>query len=360
MALSDYLCGVLMGEMPGSFPLEALKAQAVAARTYTLQRLEAGGALSDDPAECQAFCDPDQAGTKYGEQADAVMEKLRRAVEETDGQVMIYDGTLITATYFSCSGGRTESAQAVWGSSVPYLLSVDSPGEEDADSFESRMELTRSELMERLEIPDTEIREITYTEGGGVETMTIGGRSFSGVELRQRLGLRSTNFQIDISGDTVTVDVKGFGHRVGMSQYGAKAMAERGQSYREILAWIFSDESARNSSRGEQAQDKGQDHERNGDPLGGLGQLGVPGVGLVLGKEAVRSTGDGAGKAGILAGLQQDHAGQKQCGEHLNNGQNCPKHSILHLAALRRCGSRNIFMWCAFPHSYDIYYHVSR
>ena len=239
MALSDYLCGVLMGEMPGSFPLEALKAQAVAARTYTLQRLEAGGALSDDPAECQAFCDPDQAGTKYGEQADAVMEKLRRAVEETDGQVMIYDGTLITATYFSCSGGRTESAQAVWGSSVPYLLSVDSPGEEDADSFESRMELTRSELMERLEIPDTEIREITYTEGGGVETMTIGGRSFSGVELRQRLGLRSTNVRIDISGDTVTVDVKGFGHRVGMSQYGAKAMAERGQSYREILAWYY-------------------------------------------------------------------------------------------------------------------------
>ena len=239
MALSDYLCGVLMGEMPGSFPLEALKAQAVAARTYTLQRLEAGGALSDDPAECQAFCDPDQAGTKYGEQADAVMEKLRRAVEETDGQVMIYDGTLITATYFSCSGGRTESAQAVWGSSVPYLLSVDSPGEEDADSFESRMELSRAELMERLEIPDTEIREITYTEGGGVETMTIGGRSFSGVELRQRLGLRSTNFQIDISGDTVTVDVKGFGHRVGMSQYGAKAMAERGQSYREILAWYY-------------------------------------------------------------------------------------------------------------------------
>ena len=239
MALSDYLCGVLMGEMPGSFPLEALKAQAVAARTYTLQRLEAGGALSDDPAECQAFCDPDQAGTKYGEQADAVMEKLRRAVEETDGQVMIYDGTLITATYFSCSGGRTESAQAVWGSSVPYLLSVDGPGEEDADSFESRMELTRSELMERLEIPDTEIREITYTEGGGVETMTIGGRSFSGVELRQRLGLRSTNVRIDISGDTVTVDVKGFGHRVGMSQYGAKAMAERGQSYREILAWYY-------------------------------------------------------------------------------------------------------------------------
>ena len=239
MALSDYLCGVLMGEMPGSFPLEALKAQAVAARTYTLQRLEAGGALSDDPAECQAVCDLDQAGTKYGEQADAVMEKLRRAVEETDGQVMIYDGTLITATYFSCSGGRTESAQAVWGSSVPYLLSVDSPGEEDADSFESRMELSRSELMERLEIPDTEIREITYTEGGGVETMTIGGRSFSGVELRQRLGLRSTNFRIDISGDTVTVDVKGFGHRVGMSQYGAKAMAERGQSYREILAWYY-------------------------------------------------------------------------------------------------------------------------
>ena len=230
MTLSEYLCGVLLGEMPADFPTEALKAQAVAARTYTMHTLESGGALSDDPSTCQAYRDPSEAPER--------LEKIRQAVLETDGEVLTYDGTLITATYFSCSGGRTESAQAVWGSSVPYLLSVESPGE-DTEKASSCVTMDREDFMNRLGIEDSEIGETTYTEGGGVDTMVIGGETFSGTELRRKLDLRSTDFSLEVSGDTVTADVRGFGHRVGLSQYGAKAMAESGSDYREILAWYY-------------------------------------------------------------------------------------------------------------------------
>ncbi len=239
MPLSDYLVGVLMGEMPASYPLEALKAQAVAARTYTLRRMEGGGVLSDDPAVCQAYVPISDAPEKYGAQAEQTLEKLRQAVAETDGQVLRYQGELITATYFSCSGGKTESAQAVWGGDIPYLLSVDSPGEEDAGSFSSTVTLTPAEVMERLEVTDLGVSSVSYTEGGGVDTMTIGGKTFTGTELRSLLGLRSTKFTMEVTSDTVTFSVTGFGHRVGMSQNGARVMAEDGKSYEEILKWYY-------------------------------------------------------------------------------------------------------------------------
>ena len=240
LSLSDYLCGVLMGEMPASFPLEALKAQAVAARTYTLRRMEGGGVLSDDPAVCQAYFPPEQAEEKYGDQAEDCLARIRQAVSETDGQVMTYEGALIAATYFSCSGGKTESAQAVWGSEVPYLISVESPGEEEARSYESTVTLELPDFLETLEITQPGVEEITYTEGGGVETMVLDGKTFSGVEMRALLGLRSTNFTMEISENQVTFHVLGYGHRVGLSQYGAKAMAEAGHDYLEILTWYYS------------------------------------------------------------------------------------------------------------------------
>ena len=240
MAMSEYLCGVLMGEMPASFPLEALKAQAVAARTYTLRRMESGGILSDDPAVCQAYCDPDTAQEKFGEQWETYLEKLRQAVAETDGEVMTYDGALISATYFSCSGGKTESAQAVWGSEVPYLVSVDSPGEEEASSYESSVTVELPVFLDTLGITEPSVSQVTYTDGGGVDTMEIDGKTFEGTELRALFDLRSTNFTMEITADAVTFYVLGFGHRVGMSQYGAKAMAENGSSYDEILTWYYS------------------------------------------------------------------------------------------------------------------------
>ena len=240
LSLQDYLCGVIMGEMPAEFPMEALKAQAVAARTYTLRRMESGGVLSDDPSVCQAYYAFDRAYEKYGDQAEEYAEKIRRAVAETDGEVMTYDGALIAATYFSCSGGKTESAQAVWGSEVPYLISVESPGEESARSYESTVTVTREALMDRLGIREAMVQQITYTEGGGIASMTIGGKTVTGVELRELFSLRSTCFTIEIDGETVTFHVLGNGHRVGLSQYGAKAMAEAGHGYAEILTWYYS------------------------------------------------------------------------------------------------------------------------
>lgn len=235
MALNDYLTGVLMGEMPASYPLEALKAQAVAARTYTIRRMEQGGTLSDDPTVCQAYIPVSRAEEKFGDQTEEYLAKLQQAVTETDGQVLTYDGELIAATYFSCSGGKTESAQAVWGGEVPYLVSVDSPGEEDSSSFSSTESVDMAEFLEVLGITSAGISEITYTDGGGVDTIVIGGKTFTGLELRELFGLRSTRFTMEITADTVSFSVQGYGHRVGMSQNGARVMAEAGNDYTEIL-----------------------------------------------------------------------------------------------------------------------------
>lgn len=239
LCLRDYLIGVVMGEMPAEFPQEALKAQAVAARTFTLRRVEQGGILSDDPAVCQAYTDPGTAETKWGENWEEYLEKITQAVEATDGQVLYYNGTLISATYFSCSGGRTESAQAVWGGDVPYLVSVDSPGEENSTVYESTVSVSMEEFLNALEIENPSVSQVTYTEGGGVDTMVVDGKTVSGTEMRRLFGLKSTLFSMEISENAVDFRVRGYGHRVGMSQYGAKAMAETGMSYEEILKWYY-------------------------------------------------------------------------------------------------------------------------
>ena len=239
MTLGEYLVGVLMGEMPASFELEALKAQTVAARTYTLRRMEQGGVLSDDPAVCQAYTSPDTAQEKWGDEWESYLSKLTRAVEETDGQVLTYNGALIAATYFSCSGGKTESAQTVWGSEVPYLISVESPGEEGASAYESVVTVDLNEFLAALEIESPSVSAVTYTQGGGVDTITIGGKTVSGTEMRGLFGLKSTLFTMEITADSVLFEVQGFGHRVGLSQYGAQAMAEAGSGYEEILKWYY-------------------------------------------------------------------------------------------------------------------------
>ena len=239
MTLEEYLVGVLMGEMPASFCLEALKAQSVAARTYTLRRLEGGGSLSDDPAVCQAYTSPDRAQEKWGENWEDYLGKLQQAVAETDGQVLTYGGELISATYFSCSGGKTESAQAVWGGEVPYLVSVESPGEEEASAYESSVTVEVDEFLGVLGVESPNVSAVTYTEGGGVDTITIGGETFSGTELRSLFGLRSTMFDMEVTADSILFDVQGYGHRVGLSQYGAQAMAEQGKGYEEILKWYY-------------------------------------------------------------------------------------------------------------------------
>lgn len=244
MGLDTYLTGVVLAEMPASFETEALKAQAVVARTYTLKAAETGGkhgngSVCTDHTCCQAYIAPaDYSGGTEN------MEKIRSAVEATSGLVLTYGGQLIEATYFSCSGGSTEDAVAVWGTDYPYLRATDSPGEENAAWYTDTVTFTPDEFAQRLGqtltgTPKSWLGFTTYTAGGGVNSMRIGNRDYKGTELRSLLGLRSTAFTVSMEADTIRITTKGYGHRVGMSQYGADAMAVAGNTFDEILAHYY-------------------------------------------------------------------------------------------------------------------------
>lgn len=247
MDMDEYLVGVVLAEMPATFEIEALKAQAVAARTYTHKAYTSGGKHADgsvctSSGCCQAYISPEdylsQGGTEAG------LEKVRAAVADTSGYVLTYGGELIEATYFSCSGGQTESAVAVWGTDYPYLQSVTSPGEEKAIHDRDTVTFPISEFQQALGVelsdtPSTWFQNVTYTTGGGIETMTIGDQVYSGTTLRAKLGLRSTAVSFQVDGSNILVTTRGYGHRVGMSQYGADAMAVTGSTYPQILAHYY-------------------------------------------------------------------------------------------------------------------------
>ena len=247
MELETYILGVVLAEMPASFEEEALKAQAVVARTYTLRHMERMDRHSDcavctKSACCQAYVSEEDYLKSSGKKAD--VDKIRLAVDGTAGQVLTYGGTLAEATYFSCSGGRTEDAQAVWGEDVAYLRSVDSPGEENAKGFSDTVYFKKEEFSKALgrELsgnPKSWFGQVKYTDGDGVATMFIGGTCYTGTQLRKKLGLNSTAFTVSADSGGVTITTKGKGHRVGMSQYGADAMAVKGSTCKEILAHYY-------------------------------------------------------------------------------------------------------------------------
>ena len=244
MTLEDYLIGVLLAEMPAEFPPEALKAQTIASRTFALRKAESGKHVGADVCTDSACC---QGWTADGTSTE--IERVTQAVRGTDGLVLTYGGALIDATFFCCSGGKTESALAVWGSDIPYLQSVDSPGEEDAPRDTDEVTFSAAEFAARIaEIsPDANLSgspvnwlgSIERTEGGGISTVFLGGAAVKGTALRSALGLRSTAMDFSVTDDAITVTTRGYGHRVGFSQYGAKAMAEDGSGFAEILAHYY-------------------------------------------------------------------------------------------------------------------------
>lgn len=246
LSLHEYLVGAITGEMPLSFDLEALKAQAIACRTYALRQY--GGRKHDPAAVCTASSCCECWVSTADTQAE-LLAKAERAVTETDGMVLAYDGSLIEATFFSCSGGRTESAEDVWGNAIPYLVAVDSPGEEAAPRYTGSIEVSRQEFQDKITQADAAadfsadagqwVSNMTYTTGGGVRTVNIGGIPLTGKQLRKLFGLNSTNFKIDIQAESVVFQTIGYGHRVGMSQYGAQAMAEAGADCLTILQHYY-------------------------------------------------------------------------------------------------------------------------
>lgn len=253
ISLGQYLLGVVSSEMPLSFPEEALKAQAVASRTYVLYQMEhgrhSGFDVCSDSTCCQAWQSEQALAQRHGADWPQYRELAQRAVSETDGQVLTYDGALIDATFFACSGGRTESSLAVWGGDLPYLQPVDSPGEEAASCYLGEVAVPQAEFCSILQQADPEVAfgptpagwfgMMTETTGGGVAALVIGGRSFTGTQLRQLFGLNSTNFTVAVTEDSIVFETLGKGHRVGLSQYGAQAMAQAGSDWQQILLHYY-------------------------------------------------------------------------------------------------------------------------
>lgn len=245
--MEDYLVGVVLAEMPADFEPEALKAQSVAARTFARKAWETGGKHEDgsvciNSGCCQAYVTPEVYLEKGGTEEN--LNKIRSVVAATSGECLQYDGELIEATYFSCSGGSTEAAVAVWGTDYPYLQAVESPGEEEARWYTDTLTLSKERFFSLLNQPtddgsEDRLGERVYTQGGGIASIVIGSETYTGTQLRSLLGLRSTAFDIEISENQVRITTRGYGHRVGMSQYGADAMARNGSGYQEILAHYY-------------------------------------------------------------------------------------------------------------------------
>lgn len=259
MTMTDYLKGVVRGEMPASFEGEALKAQAAAERTYIYYQMQGGRKTAHPDADictdhtcCNAWLSQEDAAQKWGEHAAEYEAKIEQAVRETDGQVVLYHGTPILAAFHSSSAGKTAKSGDVWTSDLPYLASVKSPESEDnVPNYYSVKTLTAAEFCDtfRAVYPQADfssdaagwVQNLTQNSSDRVESVTIGGVTVSGTEVRSLYSLRSACFTAEAGEDSVTFHVTGYGHGVGMSQYGANELAREGKTWREILAWYYTD-----------------------------------------------------------------------------------------------------------------------
>ena len=256
MTLGEYLVGVVRAEMPASFEPEALKAQAVAARTYTIYKIQTGGNHGDtadictDSTCCQAYLGEESARRNWGDRAETYEEKIRSAVRETDGETILYGGEPILAVFHASSAGMTRSSGSVWTSDLPYLQSVSSPEDGDAiPNYYSRVSFTAAEFREKFLAAHPEadlsgpmsgwLTAPVTDSAGSVERVTIGGVTVRGTEVRSILSLRSACFEWEVQGEELVFFVTGHGHGVGMSQYGANAMALAGEDHIAILTHYY-------------------------------------------------------------------------------------------------------------------------
>ena len=267
--LEEYIVGVVMAEMPASFELEALKAQAVVARTYTTHRLRSQGGsgcqsapepadICSDSTHCQAWIDPIEGAERWPiEQRSEYLERIRQAVRETAGEVAVYQGMLIEAVYHSTCGGKTEASEAIWsGGSVSYLQSVDCPYCTHSPYY--RMEYLlpfnrlESAFQQKLALPvgpggNSPLQAASVTSGGRVGLIKVNNTEIEGKEVRKLLELPSTAFTWELQDNGVLFITRGHGHGVGLCQYGADGMAAQGKGYRQIISFYYPGTSIRAS-----------------------------------------------------------------------------------------------------------------
>lgn len=257
MSLDEYLLGVVSAEMPVSFEEEALKAQAIVARTYTIYTIKnskgkhGDADICDDSKCCQAWISKEDRLNKWDEnKREENWNKIQNVVYSTQGKIIVYDNEPIDAFFHSNSGGKTEEVSNVWGGTdLPYLKSVQTSGEEAYTQYYSEVTISKVEFEEKIKerYPDFYInysenecvKILEYTNGDRVKTIKIGNLNLSGVEVRTLLGLRSANFEFYINEEELKFSVKGYGHGVGMSQTGADALAKEGKKYDEIIKHFY-------------------------------------------------------------------------------------------------------------------------
>jgi stage II sporulation protein D len=261
MSATDYICGVVAAEMPIQFQAEALKAQAVASFTYACYKREdnlssssassalKGADLTTDSSTNEAFISQAAAKQKWGDKFDANWKKISDAVNSVIGKAMLYNNNPIAAVFFSISSGKTENSKDVWGSELPYLKSVNSDWDKNAPGYASNILITKKDLQAAVKAKYSDakfdsdqnkwITDIKRSEAGGVISATVCGKSLTGQDIRTLFGLRSADFTVKIINDAFSFDVKGYGHGVGMSQYGAEYMAEQGKSWQDILKYYY-------------------------------------------------------------------------------------------------------------------------
>ena len=251
--MDEYLVGVVAAEMPAAFDTQALMAQAVAARTYALQKMKSSSSPTHSNADvctdfrhCQAYITEEKAKTNWGKNASENYKKCKNAVVQTSGEIMVYDGEPIKAVFHSSSSGQTENASDVWGSDVPYLTSVKSPGEQLCPSHKSEVTVSEDEFKSALskkynvDFSGSFIGKTERSKSGLVKTIAVGDKTIKGTQMRELFGLRSANFKIERTGGNIVFKVSGNGHGVGMSQYGAQYLATHGYDYKRILKKYYS------------------------------------------------------------------------------------------------------------------------
>ena len=237
--IEEYIIGVVAGEMPALFQEEALKAQAVASRTYLINHLQTNDSITNTTDD-QVYLTKEEMKDKWGEDYDKYYKKIKKAVIETKKLIMYYQNEPIKAYYFSTSNGYTASSISVFNEQKEYLNSVESPFDKDNSHT---IEISKQYFCNKLNIQcnNISITNIIKDNSNRVSNITINNQEYKGTQIRKLLSLRSTDFTINIKDTTIEITTKGYGHGVGMSQYGANNMAKLGYTYQEILKYYYQD-----------------------------------------------------------------------------------------------------------------------